>query len=253
MVRLSCDLVVNQLQWIAEPGTAPLRDLWAGRLHLMQSWQSVPHAGAETALLFMAGAAHVTVKSPDSVSRWYNYDMGVTERTIYDWPRGDLIIVPPAWGIHVIPLVDAVEMLVFQSWLAEDKRDGLPQFIRGQEAEIQRHSSTCLSRIYQAGRRLHVGTTEHADGYGSFPFHSDGWRGEEIRHYLVEPKGGEAVQRLHGQYVTGTQIDAAVVVRPGDACVLPYGDTQPLLRGPNSAVFYTWAWIGQEQEGVPDV
>ena len=242
------DPTPNCTNWLATPDNSPLRDLWLGRLCLTQSWQSVPHASAETALLFMAGAAHVTVKSPDSVSRWYNYDAGVTERTIYDWPRGDLVVVPPAWGIHIVPLTDVAEMLVFQAWLPEHERAGLPQFIRGQEAETQRHSSACLSRTYQAGRRLRIGTTEHADGYGSFPFHSADWRGEEIRHYAIEPKGAEAVQRLRGQYITGASVDAAVIVRSGDACVIPMGDA-PLLRGPNSAVFYTWAWI--ETEGKP--
>lgn len=234
----------NQVYWLATPDSGALHDLWLGRLRATEAVTIPAHAEAETALLFMAGRARCSagLGERDSGQGWMAVNaFGTHAADSYNWPRGDLLVIPPAWNIEIVPVGDGVDILIFQAWLPETGRSGQPKAIGGQDARAIRQSSICLERTYTAGQRLHIGTVEHADGYGSYPLHGDGWRGEEIRVYDIAGSG-EAVQRLRGQYITGAEIDAAAVVRTGDVCVLPCGDTT-LLRPPNSAVFYTYAWI----------
>ena len=113
----------SALRWLATPDTACLRNLWAGRLTLSAPWQSSPHATAETALLCMAGEATVTLRQGNDYAA-SGLKIGIPERasSYHNWPRGDLLFLPPHWQAHITPRTSIVEMLVFQAWLPETMR-----------------------------------------------------------------------------------------------------------------------------------
>lgn len=252
---------LNQLQWVAVPGTAPLATLWAGRLRLTQPWAGVLSYSAESALFFLHGLADIVLTSPSGAPLQQFTAIGVQEYgppPLFS-PYSDVVVLPPGQRLIITPTAcHQVDILVFAAFipLSQQSHPIEGGVVYSHSITLWRHSLLHTARVYpleQAGaKRLRIGIVENADRHTAYPFHASQDRYEEVRYYIVAPPDGEAVQRLKGKYAAvGQEVDTAVVVRSGDWCVLPSGDN-PVLRIADHSLCYIWADVQHEPVSLPE-
>lgn len=67
-------------------------------------------------------------------------------------------------------------------------------------------------------------------------------RFEEVFLYFTKPKDGYGIQRRVGLYSNLEPVDDVIVVRSGDAAILPLGD-HPIVAGVDTSVLYVWFYV----------
>lgn len=249
--------VYDSLQWLATADTAPLRDLRFGRLRLTKP--SITYGvdnDTEFALLFLSGTADVTLYHGAHELTWRGVGPGAHTPFGHS---GDLVLVPPDYGFAIAPPHGyAVDVAVVAARVT-DRKQTISMLVREQDAlSVEMHADsghyvrTVKTYLGDNGpsQRIRLGTTTNSVGsWSSHPLHGfehlDVQGFEEIFYYAVSNANGEGIQRLKGPYVTGEQVDGAVVVRTGDVCVIPCG-LHPVAALPDGRLWYLWAYISND-------
>ena len=136
------------------------------------------------------------------------------------------------------------------------KKGQEPALIRPEDVQVHPIGEDHYSRMVREviggegpAARLRAGETINPTGrWSSWPHHDFDAnpelapKFEEVFLYFTKPRSGWGIQRRDGLFCNLEQIDDVIVVRNGDAAVLPIGE-HPVVAGVDSQLLYIWFYI----------
>ena len=235
------------------PENAPLRDLAVGRLRLAMAAGAykADTANRETLLHILVGQCTI-----ETIGTWgqriYN-NLG-ERRDVFSGPSTSIVL-----GSHteytIIPLTPTVDIALVSLPGVADKHE-LPTVIRPQDVKIHQigegHYARTVREVLGGNSlpsRIRAGETINPIGlWSSWPHHEFDAdpqlapQFEEVFLYFTKPRHGWGLQRRCGLFCNLEQIDDVLLVRNGDAAVLPLGE-HPLVAGVDSQIMYVWFYV----------
>ena len=132
----------------------------------------------------------------------------------------------------------------------------IPAVIRPQDVQVHKIGEDHYQRTVREviggegpALRLRAGETLNPIGlWSSWPHHDFDAdpklapKFEEVFLYFTKPRSGWGLQRRAGLYSNLQSVDDCIVVRNGDAAILPLGE-HPIVAGVDSSVLYVWFYV----------
>lgn len=232
---------------------APLKDLAIGRIRIDARVGGYEErtGDRETLLHILVGTCQIEVSGPWGKKTYES--MG---------ERGDVfsglstsLLLGPTTAYSIKPITRSVDIAVASLPIGSD-RIVEPIAVRPQdvrvhaigEAHYQRSVREVLSGE-DSSFRMRAGETLNPTGlWSSWPHHEFDAkpdlapRFEEVFLYFTKPRQGWGLQRRIGLYNDLSAADDVLVVRNGDAAVMPLGN-HPIVAGVDSQVAYIWFYV----------
>lgn len=237
---------------VLTPADGSLRDLTVGRLRLTAASDGYRGCtdGSETVLHVLVGSC--TITACGSFGERTFKRLGEREDVFSGLPT--TLVLGPNTAYEISEIDRAVDIAVASAPVPPDGRE--PLLIRPQDVEVhpigEAHYRRSVREVIGGegrAKRLRVGETINPTGlWSSWPHHDFDAnpdlapKFEEVFLYFTKPRTGWGMQKRSGLYHDLTEVDDVVVVRNGDAAVLPLGD-HPVVAGVDSSVLYVWFYL----------
>ncbi|HEX3693125.1 MAG TPA: 5-deoxy-glucuronate isomerase [Solirubrobacteraceae bacterium] len=235
------------------PENSSLQELSVGRLRLEADAE--PYKGTtgacETLLQVLVGQCSVEAQGPwgQCVIR----DAGERRDVFSGAPT--TVVLQPGTSYSVVPTARTVDVAVASApvdpSLALPPTVVRPQDVRVHTIGEEHYVRTVREVIGGDGpaTRLRAGETINPVGrWSSWPHHDfdanpdNAPLFEEVFLYFTKPGRGWGVQRRSGLYSDLSEVDDVIVVKNGDAAVLPLGE-HPVVAGVDSELLYVWFYF----------
>ena len=242
------------LSTVLSPANAPLRDLAVERLRLDKKGRGsfIGRTGArETLLHVLVGTCQLELQGP-----WGRRVLkNIGERIdVFSGPPASVVLGPQT-VYKVTPTTRTVDIAI-ASVPAGQQHVREPALIRPEDVQVhpigEDHYFRTVREVIGGGgpaERLRAGETINPTGcWSSWPHHDFDANArlapkfEEVFLYFTKPRTGWGIQRREGLFCNLEKIDDVIVVRNGDAAVLPLGH-HPIVGGVDSQVLYIWFYI----------
>ena len=241
-------------QPVLTPDNAPLSELSVGRIRLDRkgvSRYSSETGDREVLLHILVGQCTVEAKG-----RWGRQTFkGLGERPDVFSGLPTSVLLGPKTSYVVTPLTRTVDIAVASLPVGRDGR-GIPSVIRPQDVQVHKIGEDHYQRTVREviggegpAQRLRAGETLNPIGlWSSWPHHDFDANAklapqfEEVFLYFTKPRSGWGMQRRDGLYSNLEHVDDVIIVRNGDAAILPLGE-HPIVAGVDSQVLYIWFYM----------
>jgi 5-deoxy-glucuronate isomerase len=241
------------LSLVMDSSNAPLKDLAVHRLRMLKT--DKPYAGKtgnrETLLHVLIGQCDIDIRGPFGQQKVTK--LGERPDVFSGLPSS--VVLGADCEYRVKPLTRSLDIAV-----AAVPLDGTgvvaPAIIRPQdvrvheigEAHWRRHVREVLGGDSPA-IRLRAGETINPPGlWSSWPhhdFHANpklAPKFEEVFLYFMKPRYGWGLQKRAGLFCDLEPVDDVLVVRNGDATIMPLGD-HPVVAGVENQLMYIWFYV----------
>jgi 5-deoxy-glucuronate isomerase len=239
---------------ILDGRNAQLRDLSVGRLRIDSKGTRTYRGrtgGTETLLHILVGRCTIETSGPWGRRAFKNLG---DRQDVFSAPPTSLVLGPKT-EYRVTPITRTVDIAVASLPIAADRLSS-PALIRPQDVPVHQigeghYTRTVREVIGGEGPavRMRAGETINPTGlWSSWPHHDFDAnpklapKFEEVFLYFTKPRSGWGLQRRTGLYCNLDRVDDVIVVRNGDAAVLPLGD-HPVVAGVDSQVLYVWFYV----------
>jgi len=239
---------------ILTPENAPLRDLAVGRLRLDKKIGGYKSATGNTEMLLhiLVGQCAVECSGPHGKRKFER--LGERPDVFSGLPTS--VVLGPRTTFSVTPISRTVDVAIASVPALNRQNSALPAVIRPQDVSVHQIGEGHFSRSVREviggegpAARLRAGETLNPTGlWSSWPHHDFdadpkiASQFEEVFLYFTKPRNGWGLQRRDGLYCNSLSVDDVVVVRNGDAAILPLGN-HPIVAGVDSQVLYIWFYI----------
>ena len=239
---------------VLTPENAPLGELSVGRIRLDRKGTarySGDTGNREVLLHLLVGQCTV-----ETSGRWGRRTYrAIGERIDVFAGLPTSLVLGPRTRYTVTPVTRTIDIAVASLPLGRGGR-GEPAVIRPQDVQVHtigegHYLRTVREVIGGEGQaeRLRAGETINPTGlWSSWPHHEFDAspklapQFEEVFLYFTKPRSGWGLQRRQGLYSNLTRVDDVIVVRNGDAAILPLGE-HPIVAGVDSQVLYIWFYM----------
>lgn len=238
---------------VLTPENAPLRDLSVGRLRLDAKLRvhKADTGNRETLLHILVGQCTIEVEG--SWGRKTYNNLGERPDVFSGLPTS--VVLGPRTRYSVVPVTRTVDIAVASLPIAEDKIE-TPSVIRPQDVQVHQIGEGHYLRTVREvlggdgpSLRMRAGETVNPVGlWSSWPHHEFDANPqiapqfEEVFLYFTKPRYGWGLQRRCGLFCNLEQVDDVLIVRNGDAAVLPLGE-HPIVAGVDSQIMYMWFYV----------
>lgn len=232
---------------------AVLRELSVGRLRLdsKKGGFKGETGNRETLLHILVGTCSIEAHGPWGRRTFEN--LGEREDVFSGRPTSLLLGPDTTYG--VVSATRTTDIAVASLPLAAEA-PAPPSVIRPQDVPVHKIGEGHFQRSVREvlggegpALRLRAGETINPPGlWSSWPHHDFHGRPElapkfeEVFLYFTKPRAGWGLQRRTGVYCDGTAVDDVLVVRNGDAAIMPLGD-HPVVAGVDSSLLYIWFYV----------
>jgi 5-deoxy-D-glucuronate isomerase len=239
---------------ILTPQDAPLRDLCVGRLRLdiKSGRYAADTSNRETLLHILVGQCTIEAEAPTSKRKFEN--LGERRDVFSGLPTA--VVLGPGTHYSVQPVSRTVDIAIVSVPLPNPQTTITPTVVRPQDVQVHQVGELHYARTVREviggegpALRLRAGETINPIGlWSSWPHHNFDAdphlapRFEEVFLYFTKPKTGWGIQRREGLYCNLEQVDDVLVVRNGDAAVLPLGN-HPVVAGVDGSRLYLWFYV----------
>jgi len=236
------------------PANAPLSELSVGRIRLDRKGVAKyagDTGGHEVLLHILVGQCRL-----DASGRWGRQTfnrLGNRVDIFSGLPTS--IVLGPRTKYTVTPLTRTIDIAVAALPGGRPGRQ-VPTVIRPQDVQVhsigEGHYARTVREVIGGdgpAQRLRAGETINPVGlWSSWPHHDFDAnpklapRFEEVFLYFTKPRTGWGLQRRDGLYCNLQRVDDVIVVRNGDAAIMPLGE-HPIVAGVDSQVLYVWFYM----------
>jgi 5-deoxy-D-glucuronate isomerase len=233
------------------PANAPLRELSVGRIRLDRKGVAKyagETGGNEVLLHILVGQC--TIQASGRWGRQTFKQLGERVDVFSGLPTS--LVLGPRTTYTITPVTRTVDIAVASLPVGRAGRS-IPTAIRPQDVQVhtigEGHYVRTVREVLGGegpAVRLRAGETLNPTGlWSSWPHHDFDAnvklapQFEEVFLYFTKPRGGWGLQRRHGLYSSLQQVDDVIVVKNGDAAILPLGE-HPIVAGVDSQVLYIW-------------
>jgi len=233
------------------PANAPLRELSVGRIRLDRKGvaRHAGETGANEVLLHIL-VGQCTIQARGRWGRQTFKQLGERVDVFTGLPTS--LVLGPRTAYTITPVTRTVDIAVASLPVGRAGR-AVPTVIRPQDVQVhtigEGHYVRTVREVLGGegpALRLRAGETLNPTGlWSSWPHHDFDAnvklapQFEEVFLYFTKPRGGWGLQRRHGLYSSLQQVDDVIVVKNGDAAILPLGE-HPIVAGVDSQVLYIW-------------
>lgn len=238
---------------VLTPDTAPLSRLAVSRLRMDAALPRVEGTteDREVALHILIGSCRVEAKGPWGSMIFENLG---ERRDVFSGLPTTLVLAPDTR--YVVEVVGSTADLVVAEAALPQGESRAAALLRPQDVRVHQIGEGHYRRVVREvlggeGRSqvLRVGETVNPVGcWSSWPHHefaADATlapRFEEVFLYFTKPKSGWAIQVRDGLFSDGSKVSDSIVVRNGDAAIMPLGD-HPVVAGVDSQLLYVWCYL----------
>lgn len=236
------------------PANAPLRELSVGRIRLDKKGigKYTGDTGENEVLLHIL-VGQCTIETSGRWGRQTFKQLGERVDVFSGLPTS--LVLGPRTKYTVTPVTRTIDIAVASLPVGRAGRS-IPTVIRPQDVMVHtigegHYLRTVREVIGGEGPalRLRAGETINPTGlWSSWPHHDFDANAklapqfEEVFLYFTKPRSGWGMQRREGLYSNLERVDDVVVVRNGDAAILPLGE-HPIVAGVDSSVLYVWFYM----------
>jgi 5-deoxy-glucuronate isomerase len=236
------------------PDNAPLGELSVGRIRLDRKGVA-RHAGGtgsnEVLLHILVGQC--TIEASGRWGRQTFKQLGERVDVFSGLPTS--LVLGPRTAYTITPVTRTIDIAVASLPVGRAGR-GTPTVIRPQDVQVHtigegHYLRTVREVIGGEGPalRLRAGETINPTGHwSSWPHHDFDANAklapqfEEVFLYFTKPRSGWGLQRRDGLYSDLRRVDDVIVVKNGDAAILPLG-AHPIVAGVDSQLLYIWFYM----------
>lgn len=235
---------------VLDPSNAPLRELSVGRLRLDAKLGGYRSATSDCETLLHVLIGQCVVEASGAWGRRTFTNLGDRTDVFSGLPTS--LLLPPGTDYSIAsttPTFDAA----LASLPIKDAETVAPSVIRPQDVRVHKIGEAHYQRTVREvlggdgpAMRMRAGETINPTGsWSSWPHHDFHARPdlakdfEEVFLYFTKPRSGWGLQRRHGLLSDLTELDDVLVVRNGDATIMPLGD-HPVVAGVDSQLLYVW-------------
>ncbi len=239
---------------VLTPENAPLRELSVGRLRLDKKIGGYKGetGGRETLLHILVGQCTIECTGTHGKRKFER--LGERPDVFSGLPTS--VVLGPRTKYTVTPLSRTVDIAIASVPHVGREMAGLPAVIRPQDVPVHEIGEGHFTRTVREviggegpAALLRAGETLNPVGkWSSWPHHDFDAdpdlapKFEEVFLYFTKPRSGWGLQRREGLYCNLQTVDDVIVVRNGDAAILPLGE-HPVVAGVDSQVLYIWFYI----------
>jgi 5-deoxy-glucuronate isomerase len=239
---------------VLTPGNAPLHDLVVGRLRLDKRFGGYKGetGDRETLLHILVGQCKIETVGPGGKHKFDR--LGERPDVFSGLPTS--VVLGPQTKYAVSAISRTTDIAVASVPGAKRVAKGSPSVIRPQDVAVHQIGESHFIRTVREviggegpAARLRAGETLNPTGlWSSWPHHDFDAnaelapRFEEVFLYFTKPRSGWGLQRRDGLYCNLQHVDDVIVVRNGDAAILPLG-SHPVVAGVDSQLLYVWFYI----------
>lgn len=238
---------------VLTPVNAPLRELAVGRIRLEAAIGGYEGTTGERETLFHVLVGECTLEARGAWGETTVRNAGERRDVFSGLPT--TIVLQPDTDYQITSTSPTVDVAVASAPLV-GTAGGPPAVVRPQDVRVHEIGEDYYARTVREviggdgpATRLRAGETISPVGrWSSWPHHdfdanSDNAPDfEEVFLYFTKPARGWGLQRRTGLYSNLDEVDDVVVVRNGDAAVLPLGD-HPVVAGVVSELLYVWFYF----------
>jgi 5-deoxy-glucuronate isomerase len=233
------------------PANAPLRELSVGRIRLDRKGVAkyAAETGANEVLLHIL-VGQCTIQTSGRWGRQTFKQLGERVDVFSGLPTS--LVLGPRTTYTITPVTRTVDIAVASLPVGRGGRS-IPTVIRPQDVQVhtigEGHYLRTVREVLGGegpALRLRAGETLNPTGlWSSWPHHDFDAnvklapQFEEVFLYFTKPRGGWGLQRRAGLYSSLQRVDDVIVVKNGDAAILPLGE-HPIVAGVDSQVLYVW-------------
>jgi 5-deoxy-D-glucuronate isomerase len=233
------------------PANAPLRELSVGRIRLDRKGvaRHSDETGANEVLLHIL-VGQCTIQASGRWGRQTFKQLGERVDIFSGVPTS--LVLGPRTTYTITPVTRTVDIAVASLPVGRAGR-AIPTVIRPQDVQVhtigEGHYVRTVREVLGGegpALRLRAGETLNPTGlWSSWPHHDFDAnvklapQFEEVFLYFTKPRGGWGLQRRQGLYSSLQPVDDVIVVKNGDAAILPLGE-HPIVAGVDSQVLYIW-------------
>lgn len=233
------------------PANAPLRELSVGRIRLDRKGVAkyAAETGANEVLLHIL-VGRCTIQTSGRWGRQTFKQLGERVDVFSGLPTS--LVLGPRTTYTITPVTRTVDIAVASLPVGRGGRS-IPTVIRPQDVQVhtigEGHYLRTVREVLGGegpALRLRAGETLNPTGlWSSWPHHDFDAnvklapQFEEVFLYFTKPRGGWGLQRRAGLYSSLQRVDDVIVVKNGDAAILPLGE-HPIVAGVDSQVLYVW-------------
>jgi 5-deoxy-glucuronate isomerase len=233
------------------PANAPLRELSVGRIRLDRKGvaRHSDETGANEVLLHIL-VGQCTIQASGRWGRQTFKQLGERVDIFSGLPTS--LVLGPRTTYTITPVTRTVDIAVASLPVGRAGR-AIPTVIRPQDVQVhtigEGHYVRTVREVLGGegpALRLRAGETLNPTGlWSSWPHHDFDAnvklapQFEEVFLYFTKPRGGWGLQRRQGLYSSLQPVDDVIVVKNGDAAILPLGE-HPIVAGVDSQVLYIW-------------
>ena len=241
-------------QPILTPANAPLRELAVGRIRLDRKGTarySGDTGNREVLLHILVGQCTI-----EASGRWGTRtfkQLGERVDVFSGLPTS--LVLGPRTKYIVTPISRTIDIAVASLPVGRGARP-IPTVIRPQDVPVHtigegHYERTVREVIGGEGpaSRLRAGETINPTGrWSSWPHHDFDAnpklapKFEEVFLYFTKPRSGWGLQLRQGLYSNLARVDDVILVKNGDAAILPLGE-HPVVAGVDSSVLYIWFYM----------
>jgi 5-deoxy-glucuronate isomerase len=236
------------------PENAPLGELSVGRIRLDR--KGVARHTADTGnreVLLHILVGQCTIEATGRWGRQTFKQLGERADVFSGLPTS--LVLGPSTKYTIVPATRTIDVAVASLPVARPRR-AAPTVIRPQDVQVHsigegHYMRTVREVIGGEGpaQRLRAGETINPTGlWSSWPHHDFDANSklapqfEEVFLYFTKPRSGWGLQRREGLYSNLQRVDDVIVVKNGDAAILPLGE-HPIVAGVDSQVLYVWFYM----------
>ena len=233
------------------PANAPLRELSVGRIRLDRKGVAkyAGETGVNEVLLHIL-VGQCTIQTSGRWGRQTFKQLGERVDVFSGLPTS--LVLGPRTTYTITPVTRTVDIAVASLPVGRGGRS-IPTVIRPQDVQVhtigEGHYLRTVREVLGGegpALRLRAGETLNPTGlWSSWPHHDFDAnvklapQFEEVFLYFTKPRGGWGLQRRAGLYSSLQRVDDVIVVKNGDAAILPLGE-HPIVAGVDSQVLYIW-------------
>lgn len=240
---------------LVTPENSPLKHISFGRLLLSGGRRYRGQTGEKEVVLdILAGSCEVQVNFEGET---HAFGLIGERRDVFQG-NPTLLCIPPEAGYEVLALSPKLDIAVSAAPAPPGRE---PLLIPPEEIEVRLVGAGNWERLVRMGtvgkgvtQRLMVGETIHRPGCWSvFPPHKhdedlpgEEMAMEEVYFYIIRPKTGFGIQCLYDPPNRPDRLEEAIIVRDGDAVVLPRG-YHPVVSAPGYQFCYVWVLYAEKE------
>jgi len=235
---------------VLTPENAPLKDLKVGRLRLDAKLGGYSGQTEDQEVLLHILVGQCTIEAKGPWGRRVLNNLGERRDVFSGLPTSVLLGPRTQYSVAATSRTADIALV---SLSAAGEEPELPTVIRPQDVQVHEIGEAHYFRVVREvlgeegpSRRIRAGETINPVGlWSSWPHHDFEAKPElapqfeEVFIYLTKPRYGWGLQRRQGLYCNLKSVDDVIMVRNGDAAVIPLGD-HPVVAGVDCQLAYLW-------------